>query len=92
MKRYLPLILLVLAILALLTSVVLAEGDYSISRAVIVGGGGFSSGGAYDVQGTVGQPLTTVSGDGEYDLGSGFWGWLESFFDVYLPLVLRNNP
>jgi len=92
MKRHLPLVLLVLAILALLTSVVLAEGDYAIQRAVIAGGGGFSSGGSYDVQGTVGQPLTAVSSAGEYDLGSGFWGWLESFFDVYLPLVLRNHP
>jgi len=92
MKQHLPLILLVLAILALLTSVVLARGSYAMGRSAIAGGGGFSSGGSYDVQGTVGQPLTTVSSAGEYLLASGFWGRPESFFDVYLPLVLRNNP
>jgi len=59
---------------------------------VIAGGGGFSSGGVYDVQGTIGQPVAGATSGGEHDLSSGFWGWLESFFDVYLPLVLRNNP
>jgi hypothetical protein len=92
MKRHLPLILLILAILALLTSEVLAEGGYAIPRAVIAGGGGLSAGGQYDLHGTIGQPLAAVSNGGDFDMSSGFWGWLESFFDVYLPLVLRNNP
>jgi hypothetical protein len=29
---------------------------------------------------------------GEYGLSSGFWGWVQSFFDVYLPLALSNSP
>jgi len=92
MKRHLPSILLTLAILAALTSAALAQGDYAIPRAVIAGGGGFSTGGQYDLQGTAGQPLAGVSDAGAYDLSSGFWGWLETFFDVYLPLVLRKSP
>jgi len=92
MKRHLPILLLALAMFAILTTVVLAQGDYSISRSVIAGGGGFSSGGVYDVQGTIGQPVAGATSGGEYDLSAGFWGWLESFFGVYLPLVLRNNP
>jgi hypothetical protein len=55
MKRHLPLILLVFALLALITTVVLAEGDYAIRRSVIAGGGGLSAGGQYDLQGTIGQ-------------------------------------
>jgi len=92
MKRHLPLLLLVLAGLAILTTVALAQGDYALGRWVIAGGGGTSAGGDYDVQGTIGQPATGATRGGSYDLSSGFWGWLESFFDVYLPLVLRNNP
>ena len=38
------------------------------------------------------QPAAGEASGGDNDLSSGFWGWLESFFDVYLPLVLRNNP
>jgi hypothetical protein len=92
MKRHLLLFLLVLALLALLTTVVMAQGDYAHTRPVMAGGGGVSAGGSYDLQGTVGQPVIGVSAGGDYDLSSGFWGWLKSFFDVYLPLVLRNNP
>ena len=92
MKRRLSLIFIGLALLALGTSVVFAQGSYTMSRSLIAGGGGFSNSGVYGVQGTIGQPLTTVSSAGGYDLASGFWGWLESFFDVYLPLVLRNYP
>jgi hypothetical protein len=42
MKRHLPLVVLVLALLALITTVVLAEGDYAIPRPEITGGGGIS--------------------------------------------------
>jgi hypothetical protein len=92
MKRRLSLILLGLTLLALGTSVVFAQGSYAMGRSVIAGGGGFSSGGVYDVQETIGQSVVGTASGGEYDLSSGFWGWLESFFDVYLPLVLRNYP
>jgi hypothetical protein len=92
MKRHLPILLLALATLAILTTVALAQGGYGMTRSVIAGGGGFSSGGIYDVQGTIGQPVAGASSQGDYGVSSGFWGWVQSFFDVYLPLVLRNNP
>jgi hypothetical protein len=92
MKRHPPILLLAVATLAVFTTVVLAQGDYAIGRSVIAGGGGFSVGGAYDLQGTVGQPVTGDSSQGDYSVSSGFWGWVQSFFDVYLPLVRRNNP
>jgi hypothetical protein len=92
MKRHLPSILVVLAFLAVLTTVVLAQGSYAMTRSVIAGGGGVSIGGQYDLQGTVGQPVTGTSAQGDYGVSSGFWSWLESFFDVCLPLVLRNSP
>ena len=91
MKRRLSLIFIGLALLALGTSVVFAQGSYSLSRSLIAGGGGFSNGGVYGVQGTIGQPVAGTASGGQYDLSSGFWGWLDSFFDVYLPLVLRNS-
>ena len=92
MKRHFPSILVVLALLAVLTTVALAQGGYAMTRSVIAGGGGFSVGGPYDLEGTIGQPLTGVSAQGDYEVSSGFWGSVQSFFDVYLPLVLRNNP
>ncbi|MCX6027447.1 MAG: hypothetical protein NTY23_14530 [Chloroflexi bacterium] len=49
------------------------------------------SGGDYDLQGTIGQPVAEASSGGEFDLSSGFWGWLESFLDVYLLIVPRYN-
>jgi hypothetical protein len=47
--RRLSLILLGLALLAIGTTVIFAQGDYAMTRSVIAGGGGFSSGGVYDV-------------------------------------------
>ena len=73
-------------------TVALAQGGYSMTRSVIAGGGGVSGGGSYDLEGTIGQPATGVSSQGEYHVASGFWGLVHSFFDVYLPLVLRNSP
>jgi hypothetical protein len=92
MKRDLPPNLTVLALLALLTMVVLAQGGYRMTRSVYAGGGGFSVGGPYDLQGTIGQPVTGASNQGDYDVSSGFWGWIRSFFKMFGPLVLRDNP
>ena len=92
MKRHLPLVLFVLLLLAVLAPVALAQGDYTITRSVIAGGGGASAAAPYELQGTIGQPVTGAGAQGDYDLSSGFWGWLESLFDVHLPLVVRNSP
>ena len=50
-------------------------GDFDIVKNTIDGGGGVSSGGAFSLTGTIGQPDAnekTVTG-GEYLLADGFW-------------------
>jgi hypothetical protein len=64
---------LVLAALLLLVSVVLAQGGYDISWFTVDGGGGTSSGGAYTLSGTAGQPDAGVLGGGTYTVTGGFW-------------------
>ena len=49
-------------------------GPYAIERHTIDGGGGRSSGGAYVLDGTVGQPdAARESTGGTYALSGGFW-------------------
>jgi len=52
-----------------------ALAQYAIDWFTIDGGGGTSTGGVYQVSGTVGQPDTgpTMSG-GNYSVDGGFWG------------------
>ena len=46
---------------------------YSITWYTIDGGGGTSSGGAYTVSGTIGQPDAGTLSGGVYTLAGGFW-------------------
>jgi hypothetical protein len=48
-------------------------GNFSITRAVIAGGGGTSSGGSYVLSGTIGQPVAGTSEGGSYAVAAGFW-------------------
>ena len=48
-------------------------GAYRVDRSVIGAGGATSSGGAFRLSGTVGQPLTDALGAGAYRLYDGFW-------------------
>ena len=48
-------------------------GDYHISWSTIDGGGGVSSGGQYELEGTIGQPDAAYSYGGNYELLGGFW-------------------
>ncbi len=61
----------VLIIYATLVSAAFA--DYSISWYTIDGGGGYSSGGPYEMVGTAGQPDAGVSAGGDYVLNGGYW-------------------
>src|SRR6266542_6208377 len=47
---------------------------FKIDWFTIDGGGGISSGGAYSVSGTIGQPGAAVLTGGQYSLAGGFWG------------------
>jgi len=46
---------------------------YEISWFTVDGGGGVSSGGAYSVSGTIGQPDAGQLAGGSYTLSGGFW-------------------
>ena len=48
-------------------------GDYVLDWSTIDGGGGTSSGGAYIVRGTIGQPDADYSAGGPYEVLGGFW-------------------
>jgi hypothetical protein len=85
------------ALLAMLlvTSVALAQsgGGYDLSWSTVDGGGyTFSSGGDYELGGTVGQHDAGQMSRGGYSLWGGFWpgGALEAEYDTYLPLVLKS--
>jgi hypothetical protein len=51
-----------------------AQAQYAIDWFTLDGGGGQSSGGAYTLNGTIGQPDATTSSGGAYTLQGGFWG------------------
>jgi hypothetical protein len=74
-------ILLILGGLSLLSTLALAQpsgGSYTLTKSTIDGGGGLSAGGAYTLNGTVGQPDASlqVHTGGPYQLRGGFWGRL----------------
>src|SRR5207237_7455972 len=48
--------------------------SYSIDWFTIDGGGGTSSGGAYTLSGTIGQPDAGQLSGGNFTLDGGFWG------------------
>jgi hypothetical protein len=50
-----------------------ASSEYDLSWYTIDGGGGRSSGGPYELVGTIGQPDAAYSAGGGYELLGGFW-------------------
>ena len=64
---------LLIIIFSVLTLAAPVFGDYKISWHTIDGGGGVSSGGAYIIRGTAGQPEAAVISGGQYELLGGFW-------------------
>jgi NADPH-dependent 2,4-dienoyl-CoA reductase/sulfur reductase-like enzyme len=69
----------------------LAAG-YDLSWWTIDGGGyTFSSGGEYELGGTIGQPdAWRGATTGAYSLSTGFWSCGPPRYDTYLPLVLKR--
>ena len=50
-------------------------GNFEIKKSVIAGGGDKSTGGTFEMTGTIGQPVAgTNSTGGDFELRSGFWG------------------
>jgi hypothetical protein len=91
-----PALHLIACLLLLATVPVLAQsgGGYDLSWSTVDGGGGtFSTGGAYSLGGTSGQPdAGLLAGEG-YTLAGGFWpggAVAAPEYPVYLPLVVRS--
>ena len=60
---------------------------YSIDWFTIDGGGGTSSGGAYSVTGTIGQPDAGTMSGGTYSLTGGFWSFISAVQTPGAPLL-----
>jgi hypothetical protein len=93
LQRRLALVLLMLLVTAILgkgVAVAQTGGGYDLTWNTIDGGGGTSTGGGYQLSGTLGQPDAgaTLSG-GVYSLSGGFWGGVLIGSQVFLPLILR---
>jgi hypothetical protein len=87
---------LALVILLLLASVALAHGTWSVYRWVVGGGQVHAERGDYVVNGTFGEPVAGVVGEGPYVLCAGYWcgpGMLfpPEGFRIYLPVVVRKT-
>ncbi len=64
-----------------------ALGQYSIDWFTIDAGGGNSSGGDYDLSGSIGQPDAGTMIGGGYALNGGFWGILSAIQTPGAPLL-----
>jgi hypothetical protein len=71
-----------------------AWGQYSIDWSTIDGGGGTSTGGTYQVVGTIGQPdAGPVMSGGNYTLQGGFWALPQAVQTPGAPwLTISLNP
>jgi hypothetical protein len=89
------LLLLVLSLVEGPAGVAAANGQgYTLDWWTVDGGGAtFSTGGAYALGGSIGQPDAGLLTGGDYTLGGGFWGGGAAAgggYEIYLPLVLRG--
>jgi len=77
------------ALLCLLTSVLClkSSGQYAVDWSTIDGGGGTSTGGTYQVMGTIGQPDAGAMSGGSYTLQGGFWGVIAAVQTPGAPLL-----
>jgi hypothetical protein len=65
--------ILIFSIVVLTTFVSVGFCDYQIVWSTIDGGGGMSSGGQYELVGTIGQPDAGSMSSGNYELVGAFW-------------------
>src|SRR5436853_4452634 len=61
--------------------------SYSIDWYTIDGGGGTSTGGVYQVSGTIGQPDAGHMSGGNFSLDGGFWGIIAAVQTPGAPLL-----
>lgn len=74
MKRNAQTIIRWLIILSVVSAGMALAGDFELSRSTIDGGGVMrSTGGDFELSGTIGQPDAGAMAGGEYELTGGFW-------------------
>ena len=88
MKTTIIFLSLILALFAFTAMALAANGGYEIAWFTVDAGGGYSTGGGYTLNGTIGQPEANphTSGGG-YALTGGFWSGLAMQPRIYLPLI-----
>ena len=90
MNRILTLSVLTVILLSITTlSASSATSALEVQRHVIAGGGGRSEAGGYVLRGAAGQPVAGTTGQGTFDLCSGFWCGT-GIYKFYLPLALNE--
>src|SRR6266850_7064480 len=63
------------------------RAQFSIDWSTIDGGGGTSTGGVYQVSGTIGQPDAGKMSGGNYSIDGGFWGIIAAVQTPSAPLL-----
>lgn len=66
-------VILLVCLLLLSSTLAQSDSDYNLSWSTIDGGGGTSSGGPYQLVGTIDQPDAAWSSGGDFELLGGFW-------------------
>lgn len=67
-------VIVVSSLLAVLMAAsVIAGESYDLTWSTIDGGGGYSAGGGFELEGTIGQPDAGVLSGGSFTLQGGFW-------------------
>ena len=73
--------------LALLLSLLAAHAQYAVDWFTIDGGGGTSTGGVYQISGTIGQPDAGKMSGGNFAIDGGFWGNIAAIQTPGAPLL-----
>jgi len=84
-----------MALLLLLAALGTSAQDFDVDWHTIDGGGGTSSGGPYELSGTIGQPDSSVEPlvGGDYELTGGFWpGWVLPSDNELPALFIQHTP
>jgi hypothetical protein len=91
-KWFFALFLLVIAAAWIGVITVSALTGYTLDWWTVDGGGAVSStGGSYNLDGSIGQPDAGTSSGGTYSLAGGFWGGVENIVTHSIPLLAGWN-
>jgi hypothetical protein len=92
--RQISVIILAGFLLLALASIAFAQAssNYDLSWHVIGGGVGQMGSTGHSLRGTLGQTVSGSMSSTGHSLCTGYWCQEERKFEIYLPLVLRDDP